>query len=1093
MIGTLLSNRYRIDAPLGEGGMGIVYRAYDTLLDRAVAIKSLSSHYTTPEGLKRLLREAQAAAKLTHPGIVATYDVLEDGDGRFIVMELVEGKTLRELIPLPWREANDVMRGVFEAIGFAHERGIIHRDLKPENIIVTADGTAKIMDFGLARSEGGSRMTQTGMVVGTATYMAPEQALRGKAVPQSDLYALGCVFYELLTGQPPFPGEDPLAIITQHINMPPRTPRHTVPDLPPGLEALILKLLAKDPSERPRSGGEVARMLTLMQTTAGSVEGLLVESPRSELTRSSRMVGRTEIVRKMLERLDRLMAGSGGAVVISGEPGIGKTRLLEEVIAAARLRGFQVLSGRCHERDAAVPYVPVADALENYARRLPPAQWEKVLAAAGPDVAVLLADDTFKNMLATPVVRADTGTLKVEARPARALRNLLTEVTQATPVLLAFDDLHWADGPSLELIQSLAVYTREIPVLMVGAYREIELERAHPLSRLLVDLNRERLLTRERLRRLNLADTRRLLEGLLGGEAPEGLSELFFEQTEGNPFFLEELTNSLIEDGKLLWNAERKRYELASGTTAERLAGEIPQGIRAAIGARLDRLEPPVQQILSLASIVGRHFSSEILTRLAGSHGLSEDDVEHGLAAARSARFISSIELDPRQDDVAGFTAGSPDIEADFVFDHPLIHQVVYAEIDRRRKRRLHGEVGHVLEHVFRGRESMYAERLAFHFLESDDDGKAVEYCLRAGDKILRGYYDPHMALIYYLHALEMVIGKEPALRRLTARSPVPLRHGAGHRFSSDEQAMVVEYLGEIIHTARDTPAAGAVAQLGTRICVAAMHSGPVYDASIRLYEVSILGPDVQKLIVDTPYGRLAGILEFPGPGGPVPLVMILHGSGGTKESMAEVAKPYLSRGMAALRVDLPGFGETTVSITGTLRDVEVLKEMMTAVLDNDRVDERGIGIAGWSLGPWYGAQLCARDGRVRALVSISGAFNPLDPRPGVAIPEEIRQARFEAQWKAGKRPSPGPLQYAPDTSVYDVAHQIKCPILLAYGALEPAVFRAQAEELAALVPTAETKVWRSGVHVLLNVPEAFEHAADWMREQLVGQGHKPT
>ena len=189
---------------------------------------------------------------------------------------------------------------------------------------------------------------------------------------------------------------------------------------------------------------------------------------------------------------------------------------------------------------------------------------------------------------------------------------------------------------------------------------------------------------------------------------------------------------------------------------------------------------------------------------------------------------------------------------------------------------------------------------------------------------------------------------------------------------------------------------------------------------------------------------------------------------------------------MATLRADLPGFGETTVPVTGTLRDAEVLKEMITAVLANERVDSRGVGIIGWSYGPWHGAQLCARDGRVRAMVSISGGFNPFDTRQDNRIPESLVRARIEAQWKAGKRLSPERLKWAPDTSVYDVAHQIRCPMLLVYGALEPETYRAQAEELAVLVPTAKTRAWRSGVHVLFNVPEAFEEAADWMKAQLL-------
>lgn len=1091
MIGTLLNNRYRIDRQLGEGGMGVVFKAHDTLLDRPVAIKSLSPHLFSPDGLKRLLREAQSAAKLTHPGIVATHDVVEDGDGRYIVMEFVEGKTLRELIPMPWRDAARLMRQIFEAIQFAHERGIVHRDLKPENIIVTSDGTPKIMDFGLARSEGRSRLTQTGLVVGTAVYMAPEQALQGKAVPQSDLYALGCVFYELITGQPPFTGEDPLSIITQHINLPARSPRHAVPDLSPAVEALIQKLLAKAVNERPRSAADVVRLLSLASTPRAAEVDEVIAPVLSDRVRRTRLVGRQDVMRRLLERLDQLMAGTGGVVLVSGEPGIGKTRLVDEVITAARLRGMHVLVGRCHERDVTIPYLPISEALEGFARRLPSSKWEALLAAGGDEIFLLVTDATLKHVAgrAATVAVMSAGQLgfdRSSVRPVRAFRNLLTQVSQEMPVLLVIDDLHWADPPSLELLYDLAVYTREIPLLIMGAYREVELDRTHPLSRLLVDLNRERLAARERLRRFGPAETGEFLAALLGAEVPSDLATLIQEETEGNPFFVEELLNGLIENKRLMWDDKARTYGLAPGITVERLADEIPQGIRAAIGARLDHLPAETQQVLGLASVIGRNFSLDLLNRLASGHGLSEEEVETAVRTAQSARFVTPIEGREGIESVKGFTAGSSEVEADVAFDHPLIHQVVYGEVDRRRRRRLHSEVGYLLEELYHGREGLYSERLAYHFLESDDDAKAIHYALRAADKILLAYYDQDLALGYYLAALETVLAKDTRLRHLSARVPVPIRRGALHRFTPEEREAVIGYLREVLHAVRGTEVAKPVAEVAGRICLAAFHLGDVYEASVRLYEDSLLGPDVQKLVVETPRGKLFGILEFPDQGGPYPVVMLFHGSASSKEGLAEEARRYLKRGLATLRVDLPGFGETTVQTTATLQDALILKEMITAVLQHDRVDPRGVGIAGWSLGPWHATQLAARDDRVRAVVSISGVFNPADPRQGVqGIPEALWKASMYARWKAGKRPTPDPMEWAPDTNVFDVADQIKCPLLLAYGALEPERFRGQAEELAAIVPTATARPWRSGVHVLPNVPEALEDAAEWMRQQL--------
>jgi pimeloyl-ACP methyl ester carboxylesterase/predicted Ser/Thr protein kinase len=1099
-VGTLLNNRYRIDATLGEGGMGVVYKAHDTLLDRPVAIKSLSPHLFSAGGLKRLLREAQSAAKLASPGIVAIHDVIEDGDSRFIVMEFVEGLTLREKIPMPWREAAALMRPVFEAMEFAHSRGIIHRDLKPENIIVTPDGTPKIMDFGLARSEGRSRLTQTGLVVGTALYMAPEQALQGKSVPQSDLYALGCVFYELITGRPPFSGEDSLSIITQHINLAPRTPRQDVLDLPLALEELILKLLAKDPTERPRSAGDVARMLSLVQAPGTHIDTPLpARSILSTRVRRTKLVGRTEHLSRILERLDSLMTGTGGMMVISGEPGIGKTRLVDEVVIAARMRGYHTLIGRCHERNIAIPYLPISEALESLARATPTEEWQRLLQAAGPEIHQMLADTPLKHYFkgesaVIPETTAAVLALGMDTRPTRAIRNLLFEWARDKPALLVIDDLHWADPPTLDVLHHLTLAIREAAVLIVGTYREVELERTHPLSQLLVDLNRQRLLVRERVRRFTQAETADLLTGLLGDSLPEGLTEMIHDQTDGNPFFIEEMTSSLIEENRLLWNHKSSRYELPRGLSVDRLAGEVPQGVKAAIGVRLDRLDPQTQQVLTLASVIGRHFSHEMLSRLAAAHGITGDQVERALREAQLAHFIIPLEKEGGSAEmVAGFTAGSAEVEADHAFDHALIHQVVYGELDRRRRRRLHAEVGHLLIDLHSGHETLHAEQLAYHFLESDDDALAVAYSLRAGDKVMRTYYDADIALGYYLPALEMTVAREPTLRHLGTRTPVPLRRGAVHRFTAEEREATVSYLGEVLQAVRGTSAAKAVAALGSRICMMAMHHGEVYQAAMRLYEEALLGPDAQKLVVDTPRGKLVGILEFPGPGGPHPVVMLFHGAPSSKEIFADEVARYHRRGMATLRVDLVGFGETTVPITATVEDATILTEMISAVLAHERVDGRGVGIVGWSWGSWPGAQLAARDDRVRAFVSISGNLDPTDPRPSVPLPEALGRAWRESSYKAGKRPTAGDLAWPENASVFKVAHQIKCPVLLVYGALEPERFRAHSEELAKLVPTARLMPWRSGVHVLRNIPEAHDQAANWLRDQFGDAPNRPA
>ena len=264
---TVLGDRYTLLEVLGDGGMGRVYLARDNVLDRQVALKVLRERYADDEGfVERFRREAKNAASLNHPGIVQVYDQGRDEDGTYyIAMEYVPGSTLKERIveggPLDPGEAAGLGSRVADALGVAHARGIVHRDIKPENVLLGASGGAKVADFGIARAASSETMTETNSVWGTAAYMSPEQVGGKRVGPASDLYSLGVVLYEALTGEPPFRGDDPIATAMKHINEPAPHPREANPDVPEALDALVVKLLAKDPEERPAGAGELAEDL----------------------------------------------------------------------------------------------------------------------------------------------------------------------------------------------------------------------------------------------------------------------------------------------------------------------------------------------------------------------------------------------------------------------------------------------------------------------------------------------------------------------------------------------------------------------------------------------------------------------------------------------------------------------------------------------------------------------------------------------------------------------------------------------------------------------------------------------------------------
>ncbi len=286
LIDTLFDGRYRIQRKLGAGGMADVYLAEDQELGRRVAIKILNGrHANDDQFIERFRREAKNAAALNHPNIVSIYDRGNAEDTYYIAMEFLDGRTLKELIvgrgSAPINVAIEYARQILSALRFAHRHGIVHRDIKPHNVLVDGEGRVKVTDFGIARA-GTSQMTETGSIVGTAQYLSPEQARGGEVDPRSDLYSLGIVLYELLTGKTPFEGETPVEIAMKHLSTAPKPPSKLRPDIPPELDMVVLRALAKSPDDRYQSADEmeadlerVARGARVSATTADTATQVL--------------------------------------------------------------------------------------------------------------------------------------------------------------------------------------------------------------------------------------------------------------------------------------------------------------------------------------------------------------------------------------------------------------------------------------------------------------------------------------------------------------------------------------------------------------------------------------------------------------------------------------------------------------------------------------------------------------------------------------------------------------------------------------------------------------------------------------------------
>jgi len=726
MLDTKINDRYLIQSELGRGGMGIVYRAHDLLLERDVAVKVLSTGEIGSQGRARLLREAQAAARLNHPNIINVYDA-GDIDGKtYIVMELLDGDSLFDRKPESLDETLQIMRQVCDALEHAHQHGIIHRDLKPENVIVTSQGVAKLTDFGLSRSLS-QRATQENIIVGTVYYLAPEQALRQEVDCRADLYALGVMMYEMVTGRLPFTADDPLAVITQHLNatvVPPSTHNSL---LPPRLDALIVRLLSKQPEGRPSTAAEVKELLDHIYDADVDGDAYLPGlSPLDRLARG-RLVGRQAEFNQVRSRWEEISSGRGGenVVVISGEPGVGKTPLIKEIRSLAYVSGARAFLGECYLHGGAT-YLPIIQILQE-AQPLPENLPDLVLADLK-----LLAPDLVTHALPENVPLSP---LSNQQRMFESLFALFATLAERQPMVLIVEDVQWADGNTLYLLRHMARRARStrMRLMIVLTYRPGEVGENDALRNVLLDLTQERLCLPIDLLPFSREQTRELLAAMFMQEISDHFLNAIYNVTEGNLFFIEEIIKTLIEEGKLYY--EGGQWQLDG---PEEL--EMPRSVRLTLEVRLQRLPEQAQDVLRLAAFIGREFDFAILSHASDD---DEDTLIEALEMAERAQLI---------DEVPASRRSSKRAESDrFAFAHALIPNILREQISTLRKRRIHRRIAEAIETVYPDD----LEMLAYHYIEAGNREKARFYTIQSGDRARKLYANTE-ALRFYNEALQL-------------------------------------------------------------------------------------------------------------------------------------------------------------------------------------------------------------------------------------------------------------------------------------------------------------------------------------------------
>jgi predicted ATPase/predicted Ser/Thr protein kinase len=798
-IGALFAGRYEVQEELGKGGMGRVYKVLDKELGEPVALKTLNPDIAADKiTIERFRNELKVARKITHRNVCRMHDINKEKATYFITMEYVPGEDLKSLIrrkgKLAEEEAISLAAQVCAGLGEAHRLGVIHRDLKPQNIMIDEEGKARIMDFGIACSRETKGVTEEGLVIGTPDYMSPEQVEDGEAEPRSDLYSLGVVLYEMVTGRVPFEGKTALSIAFKHKTEMPLHPRKFNDRISEEFSSVILKCLEKEKEKRYQTAEDFLADLeslregltALLYPQRPRLPGFLLEPGAESPGTRPVFVAREQELSQLGEWLDASLTGKGQVVFITGEAGGGKTALLQEFSRRAMEAhpDLIVASGKCNAHtgigDPYFPFIEIMGLLSGdveakwaagaisreHAVRL----WNLVtlvsqtLLASGQDLINVFVPGhslvsrseaasrnpagwltTLKKFVERKSSLPPDSTLQQSTLFEQYTRLLLTLAKQR-PLLLILDDLQWVDAGSAGLLFHLGRRISGSRLLILGAFRSSEIsigrgEERHPMESI---RNEFKSAFGEMEIEVGKAEERMFVDQFIDSESNrlgEKFRQTLFRQTRGHPLFTVELLRTMQERGALVKDEEGRWVQ-----GPEFDWHTLPARIDAVIEERVNRLSEKLRETLTIASVEGEEFTAEVIARLQDAEVFAlirilsrELEKRHHLVSAKGIRQLAKRRLSL------------------YLFQHILFQRHLYDSLDTVERAHLHEQVGTILESLYGGEAEEICVQLAHHFLEAGNTAKAIEHLMKAGRRAVRLSANEE-AIAHYRKALGLLL-----------------------------------------------------------------------------------------------------------------------------------------------------------------------------------------------------------------------------------------------------------------------------------------------------------------------------------------------